>query len=81
MMVALGWFFQPLHGDGYQFWSGIASDLGEVAIIGGLLTFVRQRNCHVKRCPRLSWHAHPEHGHPVCRKHHPHGEGIEADDG
>lgn len=79
MMLALGWFFQPFHGDGYQFWSGIGSDIGEAAIIGGLITIVRQRNCHIRRCWRLSWHAHPEHGHPVCRKHHPHGNGIEAD--
>jgi hypothetical protein len=20
---------------------------------------------------RLAWHPHPDHGHPVCRHHHP----------
>ena len=64
-MIAFAWWvFHPLTGKGYQLWSGIASDVGELAIIGGLITLVRQRNCHVHRCPRLIWHEHPEHGHP-----------------
>lgn len=69
-------WLNPLWGAGYQFWSGIGSDLGEIVLIGMGWAFLRKHNCHVKSCWRLSWHAHPEHGHQVCRKHHPHGEGI-----
>lgn len=76
-LLALGWFFQPLHGIGYQFWSGIGSDLGEVTLVGAVLVFLRHRNCHVRRCWRLQWHEHPDNGHPVCRRHHPDGAGIE----
>lgn len=65
------WFWHPLAGPGYQFWSGIGSDIGEIAIVGGAIAIYRRHNCHVHRCWRLSWHAHPDHGHPVCRRHHP----------
>lgn len=58
----------PLHDEGYQFWSGIGS--GSPVFVA-LLVFWRHHNCHVHRCPRLSWHPHPEHGHPCCRRHHP----------
>lgn len=62
-------------GCGYALWSGILSDVGEITLVSALLavvaTFWRHHNCHVHRCWRLSWHPHPEHGHPVCRVHHP----------
>lgn len=58
----------PLHNDGYQFWSGIGSGSPLLVAAG---VFWRKHNCHVHRCWRLQWHAHPAHGHPVCRKHHP----------
>jgi hypothetical protein len=58
----------PLHGDGYQFWSGIG--LGGLGF-GSIGMWWRKHNCHVKRCPRLQWHVNDEHGHPVCRTHHP----------
>lgn len=77
-LLALGWFFQPLHGVGLNFWSGIGSDLGEVTLIVGLAVFLRQRNCHVHKCPRLSWHVDPAHGHPVCRHHHPDHKQVRA---
>lgn len=86
MLALLGlphWFWHPLNGQGYQFWSGIASDAGELTLITGiamlLATFWRHHNCHVHRCPRLSWHPHPAHGHPVCRRHHPHQKTIKGD--
>lgn len=63
------WF--SLHGDGYQFWSGIGSGS---PIIAGFFLVLRHRNCHVHRCWRLAWHTHPGHGHPVCKHHHPHGD-------
>lgn len=55
----------------YGWWSGAGSDVGELAIIGGLATMVRQKNCHVHKCWRLG--RHPVEGTPfvVCRKHHP----------
>ncbi len=70
-----GWFttyfVHVLSGRGYQFWSGIGSDLGELTIIGAAVVFLRHRNCHIHRCWRLQWHVDPAHGHPVCRHHHP----------
>jgi hypothetical protein len=75
-VVFLHWieqFFHPgelrtPHG-GYWFWSGIGS--GSPLFIMALGWWYKH-NCHVHRCPRLSWHPHPEHGHPVCKRHHPH---------
>jgi hypothetical protein len=57
----------------YNAWSGFGSDIGEVAIVGGLVTIVRQHNCHVHKCWRLG--RHQVHGtpHKVCRRHHPDG--------
>lgn len=60
---------------GYNFWSGIVSDLGEITIVGGLITIVlamwHHHNCHVPGCWRWSWHPNPETGHPECKVHHP----------
>src|SRR5215471_15197852 len=60
-------------GSGYWFYSGVF----DVGILLGILSSVgvywRAHNCQVNRCWRLDWHPHPEHGHPVCRTHHPHG--------
>ncbi len=58
-------------GKGYGFWSGIGSDIGELAIVGGLAGLIRQRNCHVDRCWRLGRHAVAGTTYVVCRKHHP----------
>jgi hypothetical protein len=70
-----GWMWRPLAGNGYQFWSGIGSDAGELTLITSIAAvaamFWRHHNCHVQGCWRLSWHPHPDHGHPVCRIHHP----------
>ena len=65
----------PLHGNGYQFWSGIGSDFGELTIITGGVLLFRHRNCHVKGCWRLG-HTDPEHGHPACRRHHSRGDMV-----
>jgi hypothetical protein len=60
-------------GSGYWFYSGVF----DVGILLGILSSVgvywRSHNCHVTGCWRLDWHPHPEHQHPVCRAHHPHG--------
>ena len=57
----------------YNFWSGFGSDIGEVAIIGGLVQIYRQHNCHVKGCARLGKHEYDMDGtkFKLCRKHHP----------
>lgn len=62
--------FHPLHGDGYQFWSGIAGSF--LTSLPGWIAagaiFFRHHNCGHPWCPRLG-HAHPDHGRPVCRRH------------
>lgn len=54
----------------YLWWSGAGADLGELAIIGGLVSLYRKHNCEVRRCWRLGRHATAA-GHHVCRLHHP----------
>lgn len=63
----MGWFFHPLSGNGYQFWSGIGSDLSEVTLFGALMTAYYHHNCHVKGC--LRWGKHKVDGSPYCSKH------------
>jgi hypothetical protein len=60
-----------LAGYGYGFWSGIGSDIGELAILGAIIAAYRKHNCHVRGCWRIS--RHPVDGTPwvVCRRHHP----------
>lgn len=74
-----GYFWHPLAGDGYQFWSGIGSDVGEITMVTALYIWIKTHNCHVRGCWRLKWHGHPDHGHPVCRRHHPHSDSITED--
>jgi len=62
---------------GYNFWSGIAGSfivsLPGWAVAG--ILFFRRHECHVQHCYKPAWHPHPEHGHPVCKRHHPdHGK-------
>ncbi len=61
-----------LSGPWYGFWSGVGSDIAELAIIGGLITMVRQHNCEVHKCWRLGRHKTAA-GHRACRRHHPDG--------
>lgn len=57
-------------GTAYGFWSGFGSDIGEVVIIGGLVSMYRKHNCEVHGCWRLGRHR-TAGGHVVCRTHHP----------
>lgn len=58
----------------YALWSGVGSDVGEVAILGGMVAFWRRHSCHVDS-PRFCWRwgAHPVEGTPfrACKRHHP----------
>ena len=74
-----GYFFHPLNGNGYQFWSGIAgSFLTSLPGWGvALYLFTRSHNCHVKGCWRFG-HSDPEHGYPACRQHHSRAEALGA---
>lgn len=58
-------------GPHYAFWSGPGSDISEVAIVGGILSWWHHKNCHVKGCFRLGKHQVEGTPHVVCRKHHP----------
>jgi hypothetical protein len=73
LLHSLSHFFglDNLSGAQYGFWSGIGSDIGEVAILGGIVGIYRKHNCHVKGCVRIA--KHPVDGTPyvVCAKHHP----------
>ena len=57
----------------YNFFSGFGSDIGEVAILGGIIQIYRHANCHVKGCARLGRHEYEMDGakYKLCRKHHP----------
>lgn len=52
----------------YGFWSGFGSDLGELAIIGGLIQMYRKHNCHTQGCWRIG--KHTVDGTPWCSYHH-----------
>ena len=74
----MGWLVHVLgidnpSGRWYGFWSGFGSDIGQVVIIGGLITIVRRHKCHVHRCWRVGRHPVTGTPHVVCRKHHPDG--------
>jgi hypothetical protein len=55
----------------YLFWSGLGSDIGEIAILFGIYSWYRKAQCHVTGCRKLGLH-HVE-GTPfvTCRHHHP----------
>jgi hypothetical protein len=55
-------------GPWYAFWSGAGSDIGELAIIGGMVTLVHKHNCHQRQCWRVGRHI--VDGTPWCNRHH-----------
>jgi hypothetical protein len=59
----------PLHGDGYQFWSGIGATAAPFLV--GLGFWLAPTRCHELRCRRRAVKAHPQHGYPVCARHLP----------
>lgn len=53
----------------YNFWSGFGSDLGEVVIIGSIITVYRQHNCTIKGCWRIAHHPVDRTPYKTCHKH------------
>lgn len=74
MLHALAHFFgiDNLSGPFYGFWSGVGSDVSELAIPGAMYALYRRHNCHAHRCWRLGRFPHPD-GWTVCHRHHPDG--------
>lgn len=65
------WLWHPLIGPGYQFWSGIASDVSEVTLVGGVGAFYLQHTCKASRwCPRWAHHKVGGTTASVCHVHH-----------
>lgn len=64
------WFFHPLRGLGYQFWSGIAGSFltSLPGWFAALAIYLTHHNCQKKGCWRMG-HPHPKNGHPACRHH------------
>jgi hypothetical protein len=60
-------------GPWYLFWSGIGSDISEIALFGALLGLLRKHNCEVHGCWRLGRHT-TSGGHNVCHIHNPAGK-------
>ncbi len=74
----MGWLLHVLgvtdvSGRWYGWWSGAGSDIGEIAIVGGLINVARRHNCHVHNCWRVGRHQVTGTTFTVCRKHHPDG--------
>ncbi len=67
--------FDPLHGDGYNFWSGFGSDFGEATIVIAILAWWKHRNCQVAGCWRIHLTHPTDAGHYVCKRHNPSHEG------
>lgn len=65
------WLWHPLIGPGYQFWSGIGSDIGQITLVGGLIAMYRKHNCGAPRCLRIGKHPTADGLHHLCRRHHP----------
>ena len=58
-------------GTAYLAWSGVGSDISEVAILGALVSIYRRHACHVKGCPRIGRFPVAGTTFVVCRRHHP----------
>jgi hypothetical protein len=54
VLASLTYLLHPYSGDGYQFWSGIGSDVGEVTLLGALLALYRAHCC--THCHRIGLH-------------------------
>lgn len=72
----MGWLMHILGLDNpsgvpYLAWSGPGGDVGQFAILGGLIAAWRKHTCHVDRCWRFGVHSVAGTPYRACRKHHP----------
>lgn len=65
-------------GQAYLFWSGIGSDLEELALVGALLGVYRKHQCEARRCWRIGRHTTAAN-HVVCHRHAPGGAPSHAE--
>lgn len=65
------WFWHPLVGPGYQFWSGIEGSIPQIAGLGLLAGLLKHLNCDSPRCYRYGPHRTADGHHKLCRIHHP----------
>lgn len=66
--------FHPLHGEGYQFWSGIGGAIvggAIVAALAGAAVWFWPTRCSELHCRHSADALHPQHGRPVCSRHMP----------
>ena len=60
---------------GYNFWSGLGSDLSEITLIitliSGILWFRRHYQCHEETCKKIGLHHVPGTPYRTCWHHHP----------
>ena len=67
---------------GYNFWSGIGSDLQEITLLTGIGLLYWHHTCHVGLCFLPGRHPVEGTGFKTCRRHHPdinHGGRTTAD--
>ena len=55
----------------YNFWSAFGSDISELTLFVGVVTYLRSKTCHVHHCWRFGKHSVGDGRYMVCRKHHP----------
>jgi hypothetical protein len=71
--------FHPLRYWGYQFWSGIGSDIGELSIVVSIIVaalavrrFLHSHfPCHTDSCRKLGFHRVAGTPYRTCWHHHP----------
>jgi len=75
LAVHTGSVNEPGVAPGNAFWGGVASDLGEVTLVGGMLAIYRKHNCHQRHCWRFGRHDFTDEAtgltFRLCRKCHP----------
>jgi hypothetical protein len=59
----------PLHGDGYQFWSGVGATIAPAA--AALILFLAPTRCHELGCRRRARAASETNGFYYCTRHLP----------
>lgn len=55
----------------YLFYSGIASFILSLSVVGGLIGLWRKHECHQDGCWRIGKHPAADGALVLCRRHHP----------